>query len=315
MSDKPVILIVDDEAINIEIMSNLLEPDHEVCFACSGPAAIEIARRIAPDLILLDIVMPGMDGYEVCRLIKQDERLANVPVIFTTGLDASEDEARGLSSGAIDYVTKPIRPEILRHRVGNHLEMKRMRDRLADLAMTDALTGLGNRRRLEDLLRCESRRLMRSGNWLSVMMLDIDFFKQFNDSYGHPQGDLCIRSVGAAISGALHRPGDFCARYGGEEFACLLPETDFDGAMALAESMRRQVEALAIPNAGAGSTARVTVSIGVATGRCMPGEAVELLLLQADRLLYQSKQAGRNRVTGGMVRPSQGGSETTRAAE
>lgn len=304
MNAKPVVLIVDDDISNIEIMSCLLEPEYEVCFAKSGTDALEIAGAVAPDLILLDIVMPGMDGYELCRRLKLDETLTDVPVIFTTGLDGLDDEARGLSVGAIDYVTKPIQPEILRRRVGNHLEMKRMRDELAALAMTDPLTGLGNRRLLEKRLGQELRRLTRQGDWLSVIMLDIDFFKKFNDSLGHLEGDECIRKVASVLRDAMRRPGDFGARYGGEEFACILPGTELGGAMTVAETLRRQIERLAIPNPGAGPDGCVTASIGVACGRCLPGLTAEQWLLHADRLLYDSKQAGRNRVSGTVLPPA-----------
>ncbi len=304
MNAKPVVLIVDDDISNIEIMSCLLEPEYEVCFAKSGADALEIAGAVAPDLILLDIVMPGMDGYELCRRLKLDETLTDVPVIFTTGLDGLDDEARGLSVGAIDYVTKPIQPEILRRRVGNHLEMKRMRDELAALAMTDPLTGLGNRRLLEKRLGQELRRLTRQGDWLSVIMLDIDFFKKFNDSLGHLEGDECIRKVASVLRDAMRRPGDFGARYGGEEFACILPGTELGGAMTVAETLRRQIERLAIPNPGAGPDGCVTASIGVACGRCLPGLTAEQWLLHADRLLYDSKQAGRNRVSGTVLPPA-----------
>jgi diguanylate cyclase (GGDEF)-like protein len=304
MNAKPVVLIVDDDISNIEIMSCLLEPEYEVCFAKSGTDALEIAGAVAPDLILLDIVMPGMDGYELCRRLKLDEALTDVPVIFTTGLDGLDDEARGLSVGAIDYVTKPIQPEILRRRVGNHLEMKRMRDELAALAMTDPLTGLGNRRLLEKRLGQELRRLTRQGDWLSVIMLDIDFFKKFNDSLGHLEGDECIRKVASVLRDAMRRPGDFGARYGGEEFACILPGTELGGAMTVAETLRRQIERLAIPNPGAGPDGCVTASIGVACGRCLPGLTAEQWLLHADRLLYDSKQAGRNRVSGTVLPPA-----------
>lgn len=303
MNARPVVLIVDDEISNIEIMSCLLEPAYEVCFARSGTHALEIAGTLAPDLILLDIMMPDLDGYEVCRRLKQDEVLADVPVIFTTGLAGLDDEARGLSLGAIDYVTKPISPEILRHRVGNHLEMKRMRDQLAALAMTDALTALGNRRLLEKRLGLELRRLTRQGDWLSVIMLDIDFFKKFNDTYGHLEGDDCIRKVASVLSDVLQRPSDFCARYGGEEFACILPGTDLRGAMTVAETLRGRVEQLAIANAGAGPAGCVTVSIGVAGSRCAPGMTAEQWLRHADKRLYDSKQTGRNRVSGGIVPP------------
>lgn len=316
MNSRPVVLIVDDESTNIEIMSCLLEPEYEVCFAKSGQHALEIAAGLAPDLILLDIVMPGLDGYEVCRRLKQDEVLADVPVIFTTGLDGLDDEARGLSLGAIDYVTKPIQPEILRRRVSNHLEMKRMRDQLAALAMTDALTALGNRRLLEKRLGLELRRLTRHGDWLSVIMLDIDFFKKFNDTYGHLEGDNCIRKVAAALSEVLQRSGDFCARYGGEEFACILPGADLGGAMVVAEMLRERIEQLAIPNAGAGPGARVTASIGVASSRCLPGISAEQWLRHADQRLYDSKQAGRNRVSGGVLpAPPATGKSLSTAAE
>ncbi|MET0238255.1 MAG: response regulator, partial [Sphingobium sp.] len=195
MTERAVILIVDDEISNIEIMNATLEESYEICFATSGEQALETARSILPDLILLDVLMPGLNGFDVCRALKQDKLLADVPVIFTTGLGDTEDEVRGLSLGAIDYVTKPIQPVILRARVNNHIELKRLRDQLAEMAVTDALTGLSNRRRLEQALMTETNRLARTGEWLSVIMLDIDFFKQFNDTYGHPAGDRCIAMV------------------------------------------------------------------------------------------------------------------------
>ena len=220
---KATILIVDDEISNIEIMNAVLEDDYEICFATSGQQALDIARTVQPDLILLDVLMPGIDGFEVCRQIKADIMLVDIPIIFTTGLGDTEDEMRGLSLGAIDYVTKPIQPAILRARVGNHVELKRLRDQLATLAVTDALTGLSNRRHMERSLQAESARLTRTGEWMSVIMLDIDFFKQFNDTYGHPAGDRCIAMVGAALTRAVKRATDLPARYGGEEFACILP--------------------------------------------------------------------------------------------
>ncbi|MFC7066919.1 response regulator [Brucella rhizosphaerae] len=195
MPDRATVLIVDDEVSNIEIMNAVLEDHYEICFATSGEQALEVARSVLPDLILLDVMMPGLDGYEVCVRLKNDRLLADVPVIFTTGLDDQEAEVRGLSLGAIDYVTKPINPVVLRARVSNHIELKRLRDQLAQMAVTDALTGLSNRRQLEVILAGEISRLAPSGAWLSVIMLDIDFFKLFNDTYGHPEGDRCIAMV------------------------------------------------------------------------------------------------------------------------
>jgi diguanylate cyclase (GGDEF)-like protein len=298
MNQRAVILIVDDEVANIEILNAALEDDYEICFATSGEEAIRIALTTLPDLILLDVLMPGMDGYEVCRRLKEDPLIADVPIIFTTGLGSQEAEVRGLSLGAIDYVTKPISPVIVRARVRNHLELKRMRDKLAELAVTDALTGLGNRRRLERSLKLETARLARTADWLSVIILDIDFFKQFNDTYGHPAGDRCIAMIAAALNRAVRRAADVTARYGGEEFACVLPGVEHEEAMIVARNIRDQVQSLGIPHVRSAADEFVTVSVGVATARCMPGMAPDLWIKAADRQLYLVKAAGRNNVRG-----------------
>ncbi|CAM5336925.1 diguanylate cyclase [Sphingobium scionense] len=294
---KATILIVDDEISNIEIMNAVLEDDYEICFATSGQQALDIARTVQPDLILLDVLMPGIDGFEVCRQIKADSMLADMPIIFTTGLGDTEDEMRGLSLGAIDYVTKPIQPAILRARVGNHVELKRLRDQLAAMAVTDALTGLSNRRHMERSLQTESARLARTGEWLSVIMLDIDFFKQFNDTYGHPAGDRCIAMVGAALTRAVKRATDLPARYGGEEFACILPGADPQGAEMVAQEIRLQIQSLNIPHAQSQVSPFITVSIGVASARCHADMAADLWMAEADRQLYASKQRGRDCIT------------------
>ncbi|NHF73268.1 diguanylate cyclase [Paracoccus xiamenensis] len=298
MNSKPVIMIVDDEIANIEMIGAILEDDYEILFARSGEQAIGIAQCSQLDLILLDVVMQGMDGYETCRRIKLDPDLANVPVIFTTGLDSVECEIRGLSVGAIDYVTKPVQPVSLRCRVSNHVSLKRMRDQLANQALIDPLTGLGNRRMLEALLAEEMTRLARSREELSILLMDIDYFKQFNDMYGHLEGDRCIAAVAEALGAAMRRGGDMCVRYGGEEFACVLPRTGYDGAMHLAELLRSQVEALAIPHAGSSCAPVVTISIGVAVRRCAPDLRMKAWFETADRMLYDSKNEGRNQITG-----------------
>ncbi|MES2530176.1 MAG: diguanylate cyclase [Pseudomonadota bacterium] len=298
MKERAVILIVDDEISNIEIMNAALEDDYEICFATSGEQAIEVARSVLPDLVLLDVLMPGIDGYEVCRTLKGDRLLADVPVIFTTGLDDEDAEAKGLSLGAIDYVTKPIQPMVLRARVRNHIELKRLRDQLAQMAVTDALTGLSNRRRLEQTLDVETAKLARTGEWLSVLMVDIDFFKLFNDTYGHPAGDRCITMVASALSRAVRRASDLTARYGGEEFACVLPGTDSDAALTIAREIHAQVISLGIPHTGSTISSHVTVSIGIASARCLPGMGADLWITHADRQLYLSKSGGRNRILG-----------------
>lgn len=298
MTVKPVILVVDDEIANIEIVSAALDDDYEISFALSGNQALEIAHAAGPDLILLDVLMPGLNGYEVCRLFKRDAALSDVPVIFTTSLDATEAEVLGLSAGAIDYVTKPFQPSALRRRVGNHIEMKRMRDQLAGLAMQDHLTGLGNRRMLEQRLQGEMRQSGRDGSDLTLILMDIDHFKRFNDTYGHLEGDRCLQRVAAVLGSHVSRGRDVGARYGGEEFACILPDTCHAGGMTVAEAIRADVEAMAIPHAGSPVSPVVTVSLGVTTGTFLPGMTADMWISKADQMLYRSKETGRNRVTG-----------------
>jgi len=297
VTTRPTILIVDDEISNIEIMNAVLEDDYEVCFAMSGEEALEMVHKTQPDLILLDILMPGLDGFEVCQTIKNDPQLVDIPIIFTTGLGDTEDEIRGLSLGAIDYVTKPIQPVILRARVSNHVELKRLRDQLADFAVRDALTGLHNRRSMERHLNSEYARLGRTSEWLSVIMIDIDFFKQFNDTYGHPAGDRCIAMVAAALTRAAKRASDVSARYGGEEFACILPGSDPAAAEMVAQEIRLQVQSLNIPHERSQVSPFVTVSIGVASAICEVEAAPDRWIAEADEQLYRSKLDGRDRIS------------------
>ncbi|WP_374833780.1 diguanylate cyclase [Paenochrobactrum pullorum] len=298
MNNRAVILIVDDEVTNIEIMNAVLEDTYEICFATSGEQALEVARNVLPDLILLDVMMPGIDGYDVCERIKSERLLADVPVIFTTGLTDEDAEVRGLSLGAIDYITKPIQPVVLRARVANHVELKRLRDQLAQMAVTDALTGLSNRRHLEETIKTEITTLAQTEDLLSVILLDIDFFKSFNDTYGHPEGDRCLTMVASALSRAIHLSDNTVARYGGEEFACILPSTDFSTAMKVAHDIRNQVQALNIPHSGSSVSPFLTVSLGVATAIAQSGMTSYDWITQADQQLYLSKAGGRDMISG-----------------
>lgn len=298
MRQRAVILVVDDEVSNIEILSEALEEEHDISFATSGAEAVRVARSLLPDLILLDVLMPGMDGYEVCRVIKSDPLLMDVPIIFTTALGDQEAEVRGLLMGAIDYLAKPISPVIARARVRNHVEMKRMRDELAELAVTDALTGLGNRRRLEKSLNQDVSRLTETGEPLSVIILDVDFFKRFNDAYGHAAGDRCLAMVAAALNRAIRCASDVAVRYGGEEFACILPAMDHEQALDVAMQIKERVLLLGIPHASSDTAPIVTVSIGVATAACVPGAVPDHWMRVADSQLYLAKAAGRNNVIG-----------------
>lgn len=296
MTERPTILVVDDETMNIELLADLLEDDYDVSFATGGEQALALAAGERPDLILLDVLMPGMDGYDVCTRLKQDVVTAGIPVIFVTALGDTEAETRGLDLGAVDYVTKPISPGIVRARIRNHIELKRARDTLARLATTDGLTGLANRRAFDDRLATEHRRLGRSGGELSLILLDIDHFKLFNDTYGHLAGDDCLRQVGRALQGVVRRPADLAARYGGEEFACILPETAAVGALAIAEQIRTAISALNIPHAASRTAGHVTASLGVVTVSCAPDQAVGDIIKAADAGLYRAKEAGRDQV-------------------
>ncbi len=290
------ILIADDSQPVVDMLCAVLGEDHEVVVAYGGAEAIEMAIDLQPDLILLDVVMPGIDGFEVCRRLRAEERTQRIPIVFITGLNAVEDEQRGLELGAIDFISKPIQAAIVRLRVRNHLELKRYRDFLEDLSLVDGLTGIGNRRRFDEFLVREWRRSRRARAPLALVLLDVDYFKAYNDQYGHAAGDDCLREVAATIAMLVRRPGDLCARYGGEEFAAILPQTDLAGAYTLGERIRAAVLALEIPHAGSAVSPNITVSVGVAASDSSVDEEPEDLLREADRRLYEAKTAGRNRI-------------------
>lgn len=300
--ERQTILVVEDSVEIIDVLDETLNSEYEVFLALSGNEALKcVEREESVDLILLDVVMPEMDGYEVCRRLKSNGKTKDIPVLFVTALDDVEDEVKGLRLGAIDYITKPIRPSIVRARVRNHLEYKRQRDLSEPLAAIDGLTGIANRRRFEETLDSEWRRCARSGHSLALLMIDIDFFKNFNDNYGHGAGDECIKKIAAAIAASTHREGDLTARYGGEEFAVLLPETDQAGTESVAKMIRTNIADLNIPHAFSSCSNRVTVSIGAGSMVPVAGSGPDRLLKSADQFLYEAKRNGRNRVESGTV--------------
>ncbi len=296
------ILIVDDDPSNARLLARIFDDSYEVLCTTDSQQALELARDAHPEVILLDVMMPGLDGFEVCSRLKAEHDTSNIPVIFITGMGDLGAETRGLKLGAVDYVTKPINPPVVKMRVRNQVELKQARDQLTRLAITDGLTGLANRRHFDEVLAKEYARLARHDGELSLILLDVDHFKAFNDAYGHCQGDDCLRTVAHMISSAMLRPADLGARYGGEEFACVLPETDFEGALAIAEGIRTQIESLRIPHAYSTVADHVTVSIGIATELCVPGGSPQELIGEADRQLYRAKMGGRNRVCSEFIR-------------
>jgi len=289
------ILVVDDAMENIQILHAALQDEHEVLFAMDGPRALEIARAQHPDLILLDAVMPGMDGYAVCRELFASEETSDIPVIFVTALKSPEDETRALGAGAADFISKPVNAAVVRARVRTQLTVKRQRDALRALILTDSLTGVANRRAFDERLEMEWRRCGRAQLPVSLLMVDIDHFKLYNDHYGHPAGDATLVQVAGAMRRAAARSQDLVARYGGEEFAILLPQLDEQGATGVARRLMHELEMLDLPHAASPTSQRLTVSIGISS--MVPGEhsAPGDLVQVADALLYQAKAGGRNR--------------------
>jgi diguanylate cyclase (GGDEF)-like protein len=295
MAGKATILIVDDVPENVMALGDLLGDDYEVRFALNGQDALTLAAEGNVDVILLDVMMPGLDGYEVCRRLKAHDRTADIPIIFVTGRDGVEDEARGLALGAVDYIAKPVNAPIVKARVRTHVELKHRTDLLARMAQLDGLTGVANRRRLDQALAEEWGRAMRTGMWLSLVLLDIDHFKRYNDRYGHPAGDSCLKRLASSLVESSTRAGDLVARYGGEEFAALLPGTAPAGALQVTDKIRQGVRDLAIEHAASPVSNLVTVSVGV--GCVVPDTdgSPSQLIATADRCLYAAKKQGRDR--------------------
>lgn len=303
MSSKSrTLLLVDDEPVNIQILHRILEEDgYEFLFATDGKSGLGLATRQRPDMILLDVMMPDMDGYEICRKLKDDPVTADIPVIFVTAMGQMEDEEKGLNLGAVDYLTKPLGPSIVRARVRNHMQLKAYRDRLEYMAMFDGLTGIANRRRFDETLEMEWKRAQRNRSPLSLILMDIDFFKPYNDNYGHIAGDECLKVVAKVLSGALSRPADFVARYGGEEFVCLLPDTDAAGAAVMTEQLLAAVRSANIAHEYSEAGNIVTMSFGCLTIGEESDFSVDQVIAEADKLLYQAKNSGRNQGVCGVV--------------
>lgn len=296
-NDRARILIVDDEPTNIEVLNLILKNDYDIVFALDGKDALDIAKNEKPDLILLDVMMPEMDGFEVCRILKSDPETTGIPVIFVTALSQLDDEERGLSAGAIDYLTKPVNPPIVRARVKNHVALKRYRDMLESMSFIDGLTGVANRRRFDQTIKHEWARAARTGGSVGLLMIDLDHFKVFNDTYGHLAGDDCLRSVAKVLDNTVKRPADLVARYGGEEFAIILPGIDAKGARDVAQRMVEAVAEKAIPfEESPLGTGVVTISVGATSDTASADRDVVGLVAKADDALYRAKDAGRNMV-------------------
>lgn len=300
-SGAPRILIVDDDPLTVRILCRMLAGCGELSVAKDGVDALKRIAESAPDLILCDGEMPGMSGGALCRCLQADPTLSEIPLIFVTSHRDPEFEVRCFEQGAVDFVPKPVNAAVLLARVRTHLRLRKLNAELRELARVDALTGVATRRVFDETLAHEWLRAVRTATPLSLLLLDVDHFKLFNDHYGHPAGDGCLRSVAQAVRAVARRGTDLVARYGGEEFGFLLPMTPMIGARTVAERILQQIAATAIPHDRSPVAPTVTVSIGLCTfdpaaSAGLPETSVrpDHLLRIADQALYQAKRGGRN---------------------
>lgn len=296
-NSQQTVLIVDDTPENIDIIGNILSQDYTVMISTSGLKALEIAETQRPDLILLDVIIPDIDGYEILHRLKNNDRTKDIPVIFVTAKDSIRDEERGLRMGAADYISKPISVPILKHRVANQLKIVSQQKLLQEMCQIDHLTQIANRRQFDSQLYNEWHKAMRSGSPLSLAIIDVDYFKKYNDFYGHAMGDNVLKSIAKTLASYTKRAGDLVARWGGEEFAILSAEPNAIKAQDLADIVCQKVAELNIPHHKSSVADHVTISIGGVTlipEQNMPDSLI--LIEQADNCLYQAKINGRNQV-------------------
>lgn len=293
----PEILIVDDDRGNIKFLGTELKEHYRVRFATNGEKALEIANSDpSPDLILLDVVMPAMDGYAVCKKLKENEKTKNIPVIFITGKDEIEDETKGFELGAVDYIIKPLRLSIVKARINIHLNLKLKSDHLEKQAFLDDLTKIAGRRKFDDFYQQEWNRALRSQTVISVIMIGVDFFKSYNDNYGQSAGDECLARVAHSLVDALTRNTDLVARYGEDKFIAVLPETDIELAEEIAEKMRLNIDNLDIFDSSSQVSQKITISVGavatVPSRSAIASELIDAAVETFDKAQY----LGRNRV-------------------
>lgn len=302
------VLVADDARSSLQLISAYIkEAGHEVITASDGMAAVEQFKLERPDLVLLDVEMPRLNGIEAARKIRRlcEQQNDWMPIVFLSSLSQSSHIVEGIEAGGDDYLTKPVDPTVLNAKLKAMQRIADMRTQLAtvnrqlkEMAEKDGLTGLANRRRFNSVLVREYRRAARNKNQLSLLLIDIDHFKSFNDTHGHQAGDDCLRFVAQAMAESVHRGGDMVARYGGEEFAVILPETDLQSAMVVAENIRANVAALEVSIGG--SVLKITISCGATSvspeSTDHLDQSINDLIERADQGLYKAKDAGRNSV-------------------
>ncbi|QLE57438.1 PleD family two-component system response regulator [Nostoc sp. TCL26-01] len=303
LQKQSLILIVDDEPfMRAQLRLSLQCEGYRTAEAQDGREALAIFHELQPDIVLLDAIMPDMDGFECCTRLQLLDDSQYTPILMITGLEDQESVDRAFDVGAIDYVTKPIHWPVLRQRVKRLIQQSQLQQKLEvanrelqRLVTIDELTQIANRRRFEEYCAQEWQRMAREQLPLSLILCDVDFFKSYNDTYGHRAGDRCLQFVAKAIQDTVKRPADLVARYGGEEFAVILPRTYGDGALHIANRICAAVRKLAIPHSNSKIGNYVTISAGVATEIPQPNSDFQDIIDAADRALYQAKVAGRDR--------------------
>jgi diguanylate cyclase (GGDEF)-like protein len=290
------ILVVDDERSNISALRAILSPQYTIYASSDGADALETAKEFHPDVILLDIIMPEMDGYNVISELKSNEKTWDIPVIFISGLDGNEAEEKGLTLGAADYIPKPFNAGIVKLRVNNQIKIVNQIRTINDISNTDQLTAIANRRGFDAHLQREWGRTIREKLSISVLILDVDDFKNYNDTFGHNQGDVALQMIANSLKASIQRSTDIAARWGGEEFIILLPNTDAAGAIGVGERIRAGIQRMPIPLLNGGPTA-LTVSVGAYTHHPTMECSVKNFIDRADQALYTAKKTGKNKVS------------------
>lgn len=293
---KYKILVIEDSLLNQHVIQNILQDKYTLARALTAREAFEMLPIFRPHLILLDIILPDADGFKVLETLKGNEENRNIPVIIITGMDSEENEERGLMLGAVDYIKKPFKHGIVSARVNTQIRIIRQMQTIEQLGMLDGLTGISNRRAFDMHLRFEWNRAIKEDIPLSMIMLDIDHFKEYNDTYGHPQGDIILQSIASILKSETKESSGRVFRYGGEEFSVILPTDSVGGAIHVAERIRNSVETARVRSLFSDVVTRVTVSAGVASVKPTPDDQMHYLIELADQKLYQAKHDGRNRV-------------------
>jgi diguanylate cyclase (GGDEF)-like protein len=294
--EDTVVLIVEDNPINLKVLNSIVEKKYIVLTAKDGEEAYEVIKNNHIDLILLDVMLPKMDGFTLCKLLKDSKEYNDIPIIFVTSLNDQDSELEGLQIGGVDFITKPYSAPIVLARVDTQIKLQQQARKLNELANIDQLTNIYNRRGFEENIKNLWSKAVKKKSLITIMMIDADYFKQYNDSYGHVEGDECIKSIAIAIKKSIDVKVDLLARYGGEEFVVVTISDNIDHTKSMAEAIKKSVYNLNIEHKSSSISDRVTVSIGVVSSYTKDIAGYAQLVISADEALYEAKKSGRDKI-------------------